>query len=341
MSKRWYVQRTLQAVFTVYLVVTMTFALIRLLPGGPMDFMRAQLIQQTDGSIGPQERKRIDSLVEAYTNVQPNKPLWEQYINYMADLATLDLGRSMWFNDPVAEIIADALPWTVFLMSTGILLSFAIGIGLGAALAYLEGTRWDVSMSLLSMLMNSIPYYVAGILLVYVLAYQWGWFPTGGRLPEGVEPGFTLAFLGGLVKHAALPIASVVITGFGGKAVSMRGNSVRVMGEDYVRVARLRGLDPSWITLSYIARNAILPMYTNLLISIGFVFGGAVVLEEIFAYPGVGYYLFRSISARDYPLMMGCFLVITLAVVIAIFFADLTYGKIDPRAGQGDSREAY
>lgn len=120
----------------------------------------------------------------------------------------------------------------------------------------------------------------------------------------------------------------------------MRGNSVRVMGEDYVRVAELRGLKSRWIALSYVARNAILPMYTNFLISIGFMFGGAIILEEIFGYYGVGYYMIRSINARDYPLMMGCFLVITIAVVIAIYIGDLTYGKLDPRAG-GDTNESY
>jgi peptide/nickel transport system permease protein len=190
--------------------------------------------------------------------------------------------------------------------------------------------------------LNSIPYYIYAILLLFILGFQLDWFPIGARLPEGVEPGWTLEFVSGLLYHAALPILSLLIAGFGGRAIGMRGNSVRVMGEDYVRVAHLRGLKPSRITLSYIARNALLPMYTNLLIAIGFMFGGSVILEQIFNYTGVGYYLFSAISSRDYPLMMGAFLVITVAVVISILIGDLTYGLIDPRAGSGgEGRESY
>jgi len=341
MNKRWYVVRTGQALFTIYMVITLTFVMIRYMPGGPLDYLRTQLIQAQGGSVDQQEMQRINSIVEARTNVQPDLPVWEQYLNYMANLLQGDLGESTWFNgDEVAVIVGEALPWTIFLMSVGLLLTFAIGIVLGAALAYMEGSRWDLGMTTASMFLNSVPYYVAAILLVYVLGYQLSLFPTRGRLPEGVSPELSITFLRGLIYHAALPVFSLVITGFGGRAMGMRGNSVRVMGEDYVRVAELRGLKPSWISLSYVARNAILPMYTNMLISIGFMFGGAVILEEIFGYYGVGYYMIRAINARDYPLMMGCFLVITIAVVIAIFIGDLTYGKLDPRAG-GEADESY
>lgn len=341
MNKRWYAIRTSQALFTIYMVITLTFVMIRYMPGGPLQHLRAQLIQQQGGSVDQQEMQRINSIIEARTNVQPDLPVWEQYMNYMVNLLQGNLGESTWFNGrAVSSVVGEALPWTIFLMSVGLFLTFAIGIALGAGLAYLEGSRWDLGMTTASMFLNSIPYYVAAILLVYVLGYQFDMFPTRGRLPEGVSPELSLAFLGGLLYHAALPVFSLVITGFGGRAMGMRGNSVRVMGEDYVRVAELRGLKPSWISLSYVARNAILPMYTNMLISIGFMFGGAIILEEIFGYYGVGYYMIRSINSRDYPLMMGCFLVITIAVVIAIYIGDLTYGKLDPRAG-GGSNESY
>lgn len=342
MSRRWYVQRTLQALFTVYLVVTLTFVMIRLMPGGPMDYMKAQLLQTTSGAVSQAEMQRINAQVETYVNIQPDQPIWIQYVDYMGSLLHGDLGQSVWFGEPVSQIIANALPWTLFLMSTSLLLSFTLGIALGAALAYLEGTNWDLGLTTFAMTINSIPYYVVAILLVYVTGFQLEWFPTSGRLPSGVEPGLTLAFFGGLIHHAVLPVFSLVVTGVGGRAMGMRGNSIRVMGEDYVHVAQLRGLNPSWITLSYVARNAILPMYTNLLIAIGFLFGGSIILEEIFSYFGVGYYLIRAISARDYPLMMGCFLVITIAVVIGIYVADLTYGKLDPRVEQGGrSNESY
>lgn len=337
----WYLKRVLQAIFAVFVVITFTFVLIRLLPGGPMDYMRAQLIQQQGGSLTQQEMQRIDAIVASYVNVNPSKPIWVQYVEYVTAILQGDLGQSVWFQEPVASLIADRLPWTVFLMSTSILLTFSIGITFGAVMAYSEGTKLDVGFSSLATILTSIPYYVVAILLVYVLGYQWGIFPIGGRVESGTTAGLNLAYLAGMVYHAALPIASMVIAGAGGRALQMRGNSVRVLGEDYIRVAELRGLRSRRISLHYVARNALLPMYTNMMIAIGFMFGGAVILEEVFNYDGVGRLLFQSISTRDYPLMMGCFLVITFAVIIGIFIADLTYGKLDPRVKTGERHESF
>jgi peptide/nickel transport system permease protein len=339
MIDNYYAERTVQAIFTVFAVASLSFGLIRLMPGGPIDFIRAQMIQEqgTDADM-----ERVNSMVESYTNVRPDDPLYIQYVDYMTELIQGDMGVSMWYNEPVSGILAEALPWTVFVMAISLALTFAIGITLGAVMAYIEGSRFDVSTTLVSVFLNSIPYYVMAILLVYLLGYQLSWFPTGGRFSSDVTIGMNLEFLANAFHHAFLPIVSIVVAGFGIQALAMRGNSIRVLGEDHIRVARLRGLPPHDIALRYVGRNAILPMYTGMMISIGFLFGGSVILEEIFTYPGIGYYMFRGIESRDYPLMMGAFLLITVAVVIGIYVADLTYGKIDPRAGTGGGdREAY
>lgn len=335
---RYYLERTVQAVVTIFAVITFSFALIRFMPGGPMDFVRAQLQDQ----MGTVDEQQLNTLVEVHTNVQPDAPLYRQYVDYVINIAQGDFGVSMWYNRPVTEILAAALPWTVFVMTISLAFTFGIGITLGAAMAYAEGTMFDSVSTIVSIFLNSVPYYVAAIVLVYFLGYDWGWFPIGGRVSADVDAGMNLAFVRSAFYHAFLPITSFVITAFGIQALAMRGNSIRVLGEDYLRVARLRGLPPEDIALRYIGRNAILPMYTSFMISIGFMFGGSVILEEIFAYPGVGYYMFRGIQARDYPLMMGAFILITVAVVIGIFIADLTYGKLDPRAESGGgNREAY
>ncbi|MFD1511916.1 ABC transporter permease [Halomarina rubra] len=336
MNWQWVTKRVLQALFTIYLVISFTFVLIRQLPGGPADYIRAQLIGS--GTLSAQERERLDSLVQTYVNINPDKPLHEQYIEYMASTLQADLGQSVWHNEPVIDLIAEALPWTLFVMMTAILLSFSLGITFGALMAYTEGSRFDMGLSTTLSLFNSIPYYIVGILAVYILAYQYGWFPTSGHHSYSVTPGFNIDFIVDIFYHAALPVLSIVVTGAGGRALGMRGNSVRVMGEDYIRVAELRGLSSRRIALHYVGRNAILPMYTNFMIAIGFLFGGAVILEQIFAYRGVGLLLFESIGTRDYPLMMGSFLVITIAVVLAILIADLTYGKLDPRISAGGAR---
>jgi peptide/nickel transport system permease protein len=325
----WIIKRIAQAIFTFLSVITVSFALIRFMPGGPLDFVRAQLMRQMSGS-GSVQMDRVNRLVEIYTNIDPDKPMWAQYLDYMTRVLQGDLGKSMWFNQPVLEVLGDAVPWTIFLMSVSLFITFSIGIVLGAIMAYNEGSRFDYSVTSLVIWLNGIPYYVAALLMLYFLSFQYDLFPTNGRVGR-VEAGWHLDYFVSVLYHAALPIASVVITGFGGWALSMRGNSIQTLGEDYLRVARLRGLNPNTIALRYVARNAILPMYTGLMISIGFLFGGSVILEQVFAYPGVGFYLVRAVNARDYPLMMGGFLIITMAVVVGIFIADLTYGLIDPR----------
>lgn len=331
------VKRTGQALFTVFAVISLTFVIIRLLPGGPTDFLRAQLIQQG----GDLSRAEINARVEAATNIAVDKPMHEQYIDYMVSILQGNLGTSTWYSEPVADILLEALPWTVFLMATSLFLMFVIGVVLGAFMAYREGSRFDVSSTGLSLTLNSIPYYVVALVFIAFLGYRYGLFPTGGRYESGLTPGLNPAFIGSVLYHGALPILSLALTGFGGWALNMRGNSIRVLGEDYLRVARLRGLSERRIALRYVGRNAILPMYTNLMIAIGGVFGGAVILEQIFAYPGMGYYLVGAINRRDYPVMMGAFMLITIAVVIGIYVADLTYGRIDPRAKGGGSRESY
>jgi peptide/nickel transport system permease protein len=215
-----------------------------------------------------------------------------------------------------------------------------IGVSAGALMAYKESSTADKSASIVSTLFSSVPFYILAIVFVWVFAYQLGWFPTSGRVGYGVEPPSVDWFVS-IFMHAVLPIASVVLAEFGSVALQMRGNSIQVLGKDYMRVGRLRGLSDSNLALRYVGQNAVLPMYTNFMISIGFMFGGSVVLERIFTYPGLGLFLFRAINARDYPLMMGTFILITTAVAVGIFIADLSYGKIDPRASVGETDESY
>jgi len=326
---KWLLKRVAGAMFTAWAALTVAFVLIRLLPGGPMDFMRAQLLSR--GERGAQSSERMDAIVQAYTNIDPNKSLPEQYLEWFVALVQGDLGMSLWHNEPVGNILFDALPWTIFVMGTALLLTFTIGCGLGALMAYSEGSRFDYSSSALFTLMNSVPYYIAGLLFVYFFAYNFDLFPPRGRVASGVELSDPVAFYGSVLYHGALPILSVVLTGFGGWAVSMRGNSISVLGTDYMRVGELRGIPRRRLVLNYVGRNAILPLYTSLMIAVGFMFGGSVILERIFAYPGIGYYLVQAVNQRDYQVMMGAFILITLAVVIGIFIADISYNVIDPR----------
>lgn len=331
----YYVQRTMRAVLTIWVVITVTFGMIRLLPGGPLVQLRAKLIRQGISS------SRINAMLETYQNVRPDQPIYIQYYDYITSLLTGDLGKSFSDSRTVAAIIADALPWTVFIMVTATILIFVIAVVWGALMAYNEGSTFDLFSSSASILFASIPFYVLAIALVVVFGYQLELLPTGYRKSPGIEPGLSLTFFMDALYHALLPIVSMVVTGAGLQALAMRGNSIQVLGADFVRVARLRGLSDRRISVRYVARNAILPMYTGFLTLIGFNLGGSIILEQVFHYTGIGFYMFQALENRDYPLMMGIFLVITVALVLAVYIADLTYGLIDPRVKSGDASEAY
>ncbi|WP_373325133.1 ABC transporter permease [Halomicrobium urmianum] len=327
----YYLRRTLRIPLTILAVATLTFGLIRLLPGGPFTQLRIQLIRQGV----PVEQ--VNARIEELQSIRPDAPLWQQYIDYIIGVVQLDLGRSISLEQPVVEVLARALPWTVFLVVTSTILMFVIGVLIGAVQAYWEGSKFDKIMSSGSIFLMSVPYYIFAVLALFVLAFQLGWFPTGNAAARSVEAGFTIEYITSVLHHAALPIAAFTIGGIGSTALNMRGNGIQVLGEEYVEVARLRGLSNSRISTRYVAKNAILPMYTGLLLQIGFRLGGTVVLEEIFSYPGLGYYLIEAVNANDYPLMMGCFLIITVTLVVAVYVADMTYGLIDPRISAGDS----
>jgi peptide/nickel transport system permease protein len=335
--RNWLLKRFAQAIITVWAVITITFALTRFLPGGPVDFMKARLIRQGQTV----DEDRLNRLAEVYTNINPDQPLLQAYVDYVGRLVQGNMGQSIYNQEPVSTILADAVPWTVFLMSMSVTLMFAIGVIFGATMAYAEGSRFDSVLSTISTVTMAVPYYIFAVLFLYYFGFIKGWFPTGGKHASGVPPGLRIEFFRSAIWHAILPAAAIVIPGIGGPALQMRGNSIQVLGKDYLRVARLRGLPGRTIATRYVGRNAILPMYTNFLIFLGIYFGGAVILEEIFTYTGVGFYMFQAINTRDYPLMMGSFIVLTTAVVLAILIADLTYGKLDPRISAGGERESY
>ena len=318
-----------QSILTLVIVVTSTFFLIRLMPGGPMDQLRAQMLQR---GMSP---SNVDQMVQTYLQVDPQQPIYVQYINYVTQTLQGNLGMSTWYNTPVSDIVGRALPWTVFIMSWSLVFSFGIGILAGAAMAYLEGSNFDLSTSLFATFVTSVPYYLFAIGFLFLFGYQLGWLPTSGQYNQQYTAGVNMPFVMSVLLHSLLPIASLTLTSFGNWALSMRGNSIQVLGSDYLRVARLAGLSEHTIITRYVTVNSILPMYTNLMISVGFLFGGSIVLEQVFRYPGLGFYIFTAIQHRDYPLLMGGFLVITIAVVLMLFVADVTYSRIDPRAGTG------
>jgi len=340
MGYQYYLKRIGQAVLTLIVVTTLVFAMYRLLPGNPVDRITSELIQQAQEQGRAVNEEEIRRRVKAATNIDPDQPIHIAYYEYIRDALTGDFGISVYHREPVFQLLFKAMPWSVFISVYGLLLGFTSNVILGAIMAYKENSLFDKSFTGVAIVLTSTPYYVGAILMLSFLAFDLGWFPTGGRFNPETTRGFNWPFMIGVLHHGALPIISGFIVGFGGGALSMRGNSVRVMGEDYLRVARVRGIPSARIATRYVARNAILPLYTGLMIGIAGIFSSSIILERIFTYVGVGWYTFDALLQRDYPLLMGSFIFYTTITITGILIADLTYGLVDPRA-ETSEREAY
>ncbi len=337
----YYLRRLWQAVFTLVMVIILTFVLYRMMPGGPLEAMRQSMIDEAVSQGQDPDMEYINNMVEIRTGIDPDQPMYVQFYEYMRDIIIYqDFGESIHYGDPVFDILFHAMPWSIFVSVYGLLIGFTINIVLGAVMAYYEGSRFDSSTTVVSIVLNSIPYYVGAVILLAFLAFRWNLFPTGGRFWSHTEPGFTVEFMLGVLHHGALPIMSGILIGFGGTALSMRGNCIRVMGSNYLRVARLRGLSDSRIAIRYVGRNAILPLYTGFMIGLAGIFSSSIIMEQIFTYPGVGWYTFDALNQRDYPLLMGILIFFSTITVIGVLIADLTYGLIDPRASTSD-KEGY
>lgn len=328
--QNYFVRKLFKTILTVFAVTTFIFFLIRLLPGNPVDVFVNRLIDQ-QGMTLEQARSQAASLFA----IDFNEPLATQYLRYLTNIVRGDFGKSILSpGTTVGSIIAKYLPWTIFWVGTALIISFILGILLGLMMALRRDSLLDHLLTIVGSIMSAIPSYIIAILLVVWLGVQYKVVSIAqmrGILSPGVQPGLSWHFISDALYHASLPILTYIIATIGGWMLSMKSSTIGTLGEDYVTVARARGLTDWRITTAYIGRNAALPLFTQLAISIGFVVGGAFLIEGIFRYTGIGSILVGSIGSRDYTVMQGVFLMITLSVVIANFFADMLYSWLDPR----------
>lgn len=335
---RNYTLRTLvQALVTIWAVITFTFFLIRLMPGNPVDVYIDFLINQQNLT-----RQEAMAMAASQFKFDLNASPFQQYIEYLGQLAQGDLGESITSTGTqVIDQIIRFLPWTVFSVGLGLLISFTSGIILGTLMAYNRNTVFDHALSLLSSILSAVPNYIWGLMIIIIFGVQLRWFAIGelrGTYDPSVTPGFNFEFITSVLEHAFLPVLVYVVGTIGSWMLNMRNSTVSTLGEDYVTVAQARGLPRARILLAYVGRNAALPMFTLLAINIGFILGGSVIIEELFVYKGIGSFLFWSITQRDYTSMQGVFLIITISVVVSNLLADLLYSRLDPRVRVGGEK---
>ncbi len=326
-----------QGMLTLWAVTTFTFFLIRLMPGNPIQIKIDQLMDQRQ--LTYEEARRAAA---GLYDFDPDAPLMEQYLDYMGNLAKGDLGKSILSaGTPVFDQIKRYLPWTLFSVGIGLLISFTVGVLMGMAMAYWRGGLLDNIMTALASIMYGVPDFVIALLLLMVAGVQLELFKMEevmGGIGQNVTAGLNAAYIKDLFQHAALPIITYVWTTVGGWILTMKSSTISTLGEDYITVGKARGLPERRILVAYVGRNAMLPLITRLAISIGFVVGGSVIIETIFQYPGLGRLLFTAISSRDYTTMQGVFLTIAAAVVFSNIMADLLFGLLDPRVRVGGQK---
>ena len=310
----------------LWAAVTLNFFIPRLLPGSPVDAVLAKLALR--GPVDAGTRRSIEVMLGA----DSEKPLAQEYIDYLGGLVTGDLGVSVtYFPTPVIEVVGQSLPWTLVLVGLATAFTFVLGMVLGTVVGWRRGT-WLDSLIPATTILQAVPYFWLALLFIYVLSVNLGMFPiSGGYDFTLVRPAFDYPFLSNALYHGFLPALTIVLSSLGGWLLGMRNMMVSTLSEDYILTAEAKGLSPRRVMLMYAARNAMLPSVSGFAISLGFVVSGSIVVETVFSYPGVGFTMLQAVQNNDYALMQGMFLIITVSVLAANLVVDLLYGVIDPR----------
>jgi peptide/nickel transport system permease protein len=312
-------------VLTLWAALTLNFLLPRLMPGNPA----LAMVSKFHGNLTPQSLHSLEILF----GVNTRQGMASQYVSYLHQILTGNFGTSLdFYPASVTSVIGSAIWWTLGLVGISTILAFVAGTGLGAIAAWRRGGLADSVLPPVFVITSAIPYFWMGMVLVLVFALTLHWLPDqSGYYVASDTPALTGHFIGDVLSHAVLPALSLLITTIGTWILTMRNTMITTLAEDYVRMARAKGLPGRRIMVDYAARNAILPNLTGFAMSLGFVVSGAILVEYVFNYPGVGYMLLQAVQGEDYPLMQGLFLLITTAVLVAILIADVATALLDPR----------
>ncbi|RIK36387.1 MAG: ABC transporter permease [Chloroflexi bacterium] len=329
MSLGYVTQRLIVFVLVIWVAMTLIFFLPKLVPGRDPVMERMTMLLATGGI----QAEGIERMVQAYrSEFGLDQPLYVQYLRYLSHMIRFDFNYSLaQYPTKVIDLIALALPWTIGLLSVSTLLAFSLGSLAGGLLAWPKTPKIFAYLLSPFLLMSSIPFFLLGLMLIYIFAFKLKILPLGGGSQFGQLPALTPAYLLDIVTHSILPASAIVIASLGGWALGMRGMMITTLGEDYIILAQARGLAPRRIFFAYAMRNAMLPQITSLALSVGTIVSGSLLVEAIFRYPGIGSVLFTAISGFDYFTIYGVVFFVILAIALATLFIDLLYPLLDPR----------
>jgi peptide/nickel transport system permease protein len=312
--------RALQYLVVLIFAISLNFFLPRLMPGNPL----ALLAGVDVGLLTPEQR------AEVMEEAGLDRPLPEQYLNYWGDLLRGDFGYSYRQKLPITELIVARLPWTLFLAGSSLAVAAVVGVAAGAYSAWRRAGKLDVSLLWTMITINSLPSFWLGMLLISIVSVRFGLLPSfGGETPASGYEGFE-RFVD-IAKHAILPVLTLTVLTVPGVYLVMRYTMLSVLGADFIRTARSKGAGESRVLFLHAMRNSLAPVVTVLALNLGFAFGGTVIVETVFSYPGLGRMIFESVGSRDYPVMQAAFLLFTVAVLLSNLLADFLYQFLDPR----------
>ena len=311
----------LQYVGVIFIAITLNFLLPRLMPGNPLVVLAGVDV----GLMTPEERQEI------IESVGLDRPLIVQYADYLTDVLRGDFGYSYRQNRPISEIIIERLPWTLLLAFSALVISGIFGILLGALSAWYRGSKLDLLMLNGMIATDSLPSFWIGMLFIAIFAVQLRWLPSQGAVTPASRYTGSEHYMD-IVLHAIMPVATLSILSIPRIYLTMRNTMIGLLGEDFIRTARAKGVGERGILLNHMIPNALCPVTTVLAQRFGFAFGGTVVIETVFSYPGLGRLIFEAVSGRDYPVMQATFLLFTFAVLFSNILADWLYPRLDPRA---------
>ena len=308
----------------LWVVASLTFLMFRLMPGDPtLNFLSPTFNEEMRAAL--------------LRGFGLDRPLWEQYLIYLGKLLTGDFGQSFLQNQPVSRLLWDALPNTVVLTLVSLVLAYAFGIVVGAFLAFKRGSVAEGFAIPMALATRAAPEFWLGMLLLALFAFQLGWFPTGGAVSPGGTMGTLMDRLtsGDFWWHLCLPALTLTLFLQGLPLLLMRATMLEVLNDEFITMARMKGLSRWSITMRHAARNALLPVVTAFALGLGASIGGNVVIETVFAWPGIGRVLVTAVQSSDYPLAQGAFIMIAFVLVVMNTVADLAYAALDPRVSVG------
>ncbi len=308
---------------TAWVALTINFFIPRAMPGNAV-----QSIMSKFPNLQPSAYKALEALL----GVGHPGSLWSQYVSYLDDIFHFNFGTDVsQYPAQVSTLLGETIPWTLTLVGTATVIAFLIGTGLGIVAGWRHGGSLDRVLPGL-MFLQAIPYFFFALILIELFASKLHVFPLGQGYAQGLIPGWHWDFIGSALYHSLLPALTIVLTSIAGWMLQMRNVMITTIGEDYVIAAQAKGLPSRRVVFTYAARNALLPQLQGFGLAVGFVVSGALIMEIVFSYPGIGLLLLNAVTSNDYPLMQAIFLVITFAVLLANLIVDIIIVFADPRA---------